>query len=226
MKTCIKCGIEKDISEFHFRTDSGKYRNECYDCGKEYNKIKYKNNREEIRKATRARNKENPIPNRERVKKWKEENPDKVRINHKRYYARHKKEILERRRDTHRKYRKNNPDKVRKWRLKDNSKLSTRVSNNLRSRLRTALKGNYKSGSAVRDLGCAIDEFRKYIEGLWTPGMSWENYGKFGWHIDHIVPLSSFDLTDREQFLKACHYTNLQPLWAEDNLKKGNKIIK
>ena len=54
--------------------------------------------------------------------------------------------------------------------------------------------------------------------------MSWDNYGRTGWHIDHIIPLSKFDLTDREQFLKACHYTNLQPLWAKDNLIKGNKF--
>ncbi len=55
--------------------------------------------------------------------------------------------------------------------------------------------------------------------------MTWDNYGLYGWHIDHIKPLASFDLTDREQFLEACHYTNLQPLWAEENLSKGNKII-
>lgn len=54
--------------------------------------------------------------------------------------------------------------------------------------------------------------------------MSWENYGKNGWHLDHIIPLSAFDLTDPEQLKIACHYTNIQPLWARDNLVKSNKI--
>ena len=55
--------------------------------------------------------------------------------------------------------------------------------------------------------------------------MTWDNYGVYGWHIDHILPLSIFNLSDRTQLLKACHYTNLQPLWAEENLKRGAKII-
>ena len=56
--------------------------------------------------------------------------------------------------------------------------------------------------------------------------MTWNNYGYKGWHIDHIIPLSAFDLADREQFLKACHFTNLQPLRAEENFSKNNKILK
>ena len=87
-----------------------------------------------------------------------------------------------------------------------------------------AIKRGYKAGSAVDDLGCSVESFKSYIEGLLQPGMTWANYSPRGWHLDHKVPLASFDLTDREQFLKACHYTNLQPLWAVDNIKKGDKI--
>lgn len=54
--------------------------------------------------------------------------------------------------------------------------------------------------------------------------MNWDNHGRRGWHLDHIIPISSFDLSNREEFLKAVHYTNIQPLWAIDNLRKSNKI--
>jgi hypothetical protein len=99
--------------------------------------------------------------------------------------------------------------------------IKIRLADNLRSRLKGAFKNNCKTGSAVRDLGCSIEELRIYLESKFQPGMSWDNYGFRGWHIDHIIPLAKFDLTDREELLKACHYTNLQPLWAEDNMRKN-----
>ena len=83
--------------------------------------------------------------------------------------------------------------------------------------------GNKKNGSAVKDLGCSLEQLKRHLEDQFISGMVWENYGK--WHIDHIKPLVSFDLTDRKQLIDACHYTNLQPLWVEDNLRKGSKII-
>ena len=91
----------------------------------------------------------------------------------------------------------------------------------LRARMSTAIRYKLKTGSAVSDLGCSIDFLKEYLKKQFKDGMSWENHGQ--WHIDHIKPLASFDLTDREQLIKACNYTNLQPLWAEDNFKKGSK---
>lgn len=107
-----------------------------------------------------------------------------------------------------------------------NKNLLTRLKADIRSRLSIAVRysGRYKSGSSIDNLGCSIEELKVYLESIFLPGMTWENRGINGWHIDHIVPLVSFDLSNLEQLKKACHYTNLQPLWAIDNLQKGSKL--
>ena len=96
----------------------------------------------------------------------------------------------------------------------------------LRARLNVALRNYHRDQnvrlpvSAMRLLRCTATELVIYLESKFLPGMSWDNRGKV-WHIDHIRPLASFDLTDVEQQRVACHYTNLQPLWASDNFRKG-----
>mgnify|MGYP001602947199 CR=1 FL=1 len=105
------------------------------------------------------------------------------------------------------------------------SDIQYKIACRLRGRLKDAIKGNAKVGSAILSLGCSISELKVYLENYFTIGMNWNNYGKDGWHIDHILPVTSFDLTNVEQLKKACHFTNLQPLWAVDNIKKGNKIL-
>lgn len=107
-------------------------------------------------------------------------------------------------------------------RIKRRTNPQVRLSVNLRTRINRAIANNQKAGSAVRDLGCSVADLRKHLETLFAPGMSWENYGR--WHIDHIIPLCHFDLTQKDQFLKACHYSNLQPLWAEANYRKGGRL--
>lgn len=94
------------------------------------------------------------------------------------------------------------------------------ISRNLRSRLNKAIGHGWKTGSAVADLGCSIDELKAHLESKFTEGMTWETYGRTGWHIDHIKPLCRFDLKDEVQLKEACHYTNLQPMWWDDNLRK------
>jgi hypothetical protein len=91
------------------------------------------------------------------------------------------------------------------------------------TRVRHALKGNTKHHRSVEMLGCNAKELKNYLASKFTDGMTWENYGRNGWHVDHIRPCSSFDLSDPEQQKQCFHYTNLQPLWAKDNLHKGNK---
>lgn len=92
---------------------------------------------------------------------------------------------------------------------------------NLRGRIRSALKNTRKSKTTKELLGCSIPSLKAHLESKFQPNMSWENYGK--WHIDHIKPCSSFDLTDLNQQKQCFHHLNLQPLWAKDNLSKSDK---
>lgn len=89
----------------------------------------------------------------------------------------------------------------------------------LRNRLYRAGKKLWASRKTIELLGCSIKEFKLYIENQFVKGMTWENYGR--WHIDHIIPLASGN--DKE---KLCHYTNLRPLWAKENLRRGKSILK
>jgi flagellar hook protein FlgE len=100
-----------------------------------------------------------------------------------------------------------------------------KIRKNIRDRMRSAMQGKSKSKNTMELLGCTIEELKTHLEKQFTHGMNWDNYGKKGWHIDHILPCASFDLTDPEQQRKCFHYTNLQPLWATDNYKKKDKIV-
>lgn len=144
-----------------------------------------------------------------RAKEYRDENQDRIKKYQRQYSETHREQI--------RKHRKKNSDQP----------INTQLALLLRNRLNRAISQNYKAGSAVADLGCSIPFFKDYIESLFTEGMTWDNrgFGNDKWNIDHIIPLSSFDLTDRKQFLTACYYTNMQPMWQPDNLRKSNKIL-
>ena len=112
-------------------------------------------------------------------------------------------------------------EQQRLWRKANPLSIEQRLAVSLRTRLNKAISIESKTGSAVGDLGCSIAELKVYLEAKFLPGMTWENRGLKGWHIDHIVPLSAFNLTNPEEFKKACHYTNLQPMWWDENIRKG-----
>ena len=180
MKTCVKCKIEKESSEYlkDKRNNDGLY-SFCKECWREYQRNYQREHK--LEKYT--------VRNREYQREYSKTRKYRDYINNRRKYN-----------------------------------ISFKLAESLRKRLNIALKKNYKAGSAIKDLGCSVDNLKKYLESKFSNGMGWENYGVCGWHIDHIIPLSSFDLSDREQLLLACNYKNLQPLWAADNISKGNKI--
>lgn len=106
-----------------------------------------------------------------------------------------------------------------RWTLRDNKLHPEKHA--LKERMRVALNSHVKAGKTAKLLGCSIPELREHLEAQFREGMSWKNYGQFGWHIDHIKPCSSFDLSDPAQQYLCFHYTNLQPLWWFENLAKG-----
>lgn len=96
----------------------------------------------------------------------------------------------------------------------------------MRGRIRLMVRGNVKAVTSMKLLGCSQDEFRAHIEKQFTSGMTWENYGMDGWTIDHIIPCAQFDLSIPDNQKVCFHYTNLQPLWHIDNIKKGKKYTR
>lgn len=112
-------------------------------------------------------------------------------------------------------------EKTKEYKKISRQNIEIKLRDNLRNRLNGAIKNNTKIGSAVTDLGCTIEELKKHLESQFTEGMNWDNWSRSGWHIDHVKRLADFELTEEVQFKEACHYTNLQPLWAKDNWSKG-----
>ncbi|MDX1372513.1 MAG: hypothetical protein R3321_08575 [Nitrososphaeraceae archaeon] len=152
-------------------------------------------------------------------RKYYQDHKIERKIVHKKWYDNNRLEQKQRALD----YYYNNKQRRKRYvNFKRKTDLNFWFAHNLRSRINSAIKTNQKVGSAVQDLGCTIPELKEHLEKQFQSGMNWNNRGK--WHIDHIIPLDSFDLTDRKQFLKAVNYKNLQPLWETDNLSKGKKI--
>ncbi len=141
---------------------------------------------------------------------WNKRNPLKMAKYKKRYYLKTKDKWL--------KYNKNYKKTYnKKYKKNPKNKLKER----LRVRILRALKQNYKYSSTFQLLGCSIEFLKKYLKNKFKPGMTWKNHTVNGWHIDHIIPCCRFDLSKEFEQRKCFHYTNLQPLWAEENWSKG-----
>lgn len=145
---------------------------------------------------------------------------------HKSKEKRQKEEYFRKRRDQKAKYdieyRNRNKRRIQEykknWEQKNRDNPIRKIKTNLRRRVMHVLKGNLKADKTFALIGCTAEEFKRHLESLWLPGMSWENYGE--WHIDHIRECFRFDLSDPEQQRICFHYTNQRPLWKRDNLTR------
>jgi hypothetical protein len=203
-KICKKCLIEKPLTCFYKqKRNKDGYWNSCSDCDKK----KYRENVNEIKR---------------KVSEYRKNNKEKVKETKKNHYYKNREKILKQKQGYGKKNRENRRIMMyNKYHNDDKFKIIT----NIRVRVKIFLKTKNinKSNTINNIVGCSPQFLKEYLEQKFTEGMSWGNYGVYGWHIDHIIPLSSANT--EEEIYKLCHYTNLQPLWAEDNLKKGSKIL-
>lgn len=217
IKICPKCKIEKDLSEFHKdKTRMDGHTHHCKECRKIYSKKYRKENTDKIR--TYLKNNHDTIL--EKTKIYKLKNKERFSERNKKYYELNCETINNR----HKKYQKDNKNK-RNVHIKTRLQIDPlfKLTKNMRNRVGIflKLKNITKNNKTFKIIGCSSIELKDHIEKQFTEGMSWKNYGKYGWHIDHRIPL---DLgKTEEEIYRLCHFTNLQPMWWKDNLKKSNK---
>jgi hypothetical protein len=157
-------------------------------------------------------------------KKYQEEHQDELDEYKKEWYQKNKVKIIKRQKKSNQLRKKEITEYKTKY-SKNRRKIDInfKIMGCLRHRVYLALKGNLKLSTTMKLMGCSIEQLKQHLESKFNRGMSWKNYGK--WHVDHIKPCVSFDLTKPSEQLKCFHYTNLQPLWAKDNQSKRDNII-
>lgn len=228
MKFCKRCKTQRLFAEFRKnpRYKDG-FFNWCLTCEKNY----YKENRETLLKNKKEYYQNNKLSILEKVKEYQIQNREKIKEKNKNYRNKNKFELKEKAKVYNennkekiklrsKKYYQNNKEKIhQKQKIKRRENHLFRLSNNLRRRINHFIKNNDKSFEEI--IGIDLNKFVVYLETKFTNGMTLDKLGK-EIHIDHIIPLSS--AKSESELYALCHYTNLQPLWAEENLKKGKKL--
>jgi hypothetical protein len=210
-KQCAKCLKKFPATNEYFYKDKRASSGCCSRCKRCHNK----------QRKEYLMNQDNSNKHKERCKKYYRAHKNKIAE----YYKDNRDQILKRKKE----YRHKNKKKIAEykyWYHKNRYKndLQYRLLHNCGNHIRKYLKQNKNDKRSTELLGCSILKLKAYLEKQFDNKMSWKNYGTY-WHIDHIIPCSSFDFTDPIQQQQCFHYANLQPLEAKANIKKGNKIL-
>jgi hypothetical protein len=233
-KICTICHISKDIIFFgRNKCSKDGYHYVCKECHNKKNNIFKKQNKEKIQQQAKKYYRTHRLKIKIYRKKYRKLNKEKIINSNRIYYEQHKKltsfwlnklENKSKVKIYQRQYKqKTKSIRNKKEKLRRSLDLKYKIVINLRTRLRLALKQNWKSGHTLELLGCSVEFLKQHLEGQFTEGMRWNNYGRGGWVIDHIKPCVLFDLTNPSEQRKCFNYKNLQPLWETDNLiKKDN----
>ena len=186
------------------------YRSKNFDQLKEYRKkmnYRYKEKSDEYKKV------------------WYQENKEKIKKSRKNYYKENKKTILEKQKIYVNEHKESKREYINNYNINKRKKdVNFRIIGALRSRLNRFVKKKNRSVSTLGLVGCSLEDLIKHLESQFKERMTWDNYGKVGWHIDHIIPCSSFELFKEDQQKICFNYKNLQPLWWWENISKGNKL--
>lgn len=216
-KTCRGCGESKGEARFHAdrHTRDGR-ASRCTDC-----KRAYRNSRVEQRRAyNKAWAAANPERIREKSRRWRARHPEKVREQNQRYKRANPETVSFLKRDWERR----NPEAARAIGARRRQNPQYRIEATIRARVHRTLTRGRKNAPTFIMLGYSVSDLREHLERRFLPGMTWQNYGQ--WHIDHVRPLSSFayDSPNDPAFRNAWALTNLQPLWAADNIRKHARM--
>ena len=201
-KKCNRCFNQKILTSFHKKKPKV-YSLTCRACCSKRTKINYlKNKSHYLNYHNKYR-----LRNAEKIKSKHDKDYQKKR--NREYYVKNKKSLNKKKNEYFKKRRSIDP--------------CFKIKCYLRNRIGFALKrsGEAKKDKSMNFIGCSVSELKKRLQSKFLPGMTWDNYGK--WHVDHIKPCASFDLSDENQQKECFSYTNLQPLWACDNLRKGDR---
>jgi hypothetical protein len=204
--------FDRKISDKKYSETHKKQKHEWYLKNKERLLLKFSQKYEKCKDIIKKYNKNYAINHSEQIKinnqEYRKNHKEEAKIYQKNYTAKHKLE----KREYDRNYQKN----------KRLVNVEYRLMMNFRRRLSKALKGNPKLSTTMKLIGCSIKELKAHLEVNFELGMNWSNYGKNGWVIDHIKPCALFDMKKESEQKLCFHYTNLQPLWEKDNLKKSD----
>ena len=229
MRICKRCELEKEIGEFpHCNGKPNSYY--CKECFyTQYHKTSVE--------SSRKYRENNPEKCKETKSKYLEKNKEVIKLKLKDYYEKNKDFLLAKNKEYCKNNRESRNENARKnYHINNqkekkkeyvNEKLNTdpffKMKFNIRSLIRNSVKRCFteKSKKTIEILGCAFDEFKLHLESQFDENMCWENHGTY-WHMDHIIPISSAQ--NEEEVYKLNHYTNFQPLYWEDNLRKSNKM--
>merc|ERR1711991_129039 len=233
---CKSCDRDLPKTSFYLKDKKKKrYDTTCKTCRKESARQWHSDNRETSlanKKAWHEANRDKMLANMSRRyygnreedlesrRQWRNENPDRVKAWNDKAYKKHRDKILKQKKE----YGKKNRKRINKYqREKYQNDMSYKIAVLTRSRVRDFIKGDVKESSALEYLGKDLDFVQAWLNFQFYDGMDFSNHGDY-WHIDHVTPCESFDLTNEEELKKCFNWKNLQPLRAKKNISKGDKI--